>query len=35
MANTDPRGGHSIGEIAGGLAGDVQDLERFSADLNR
>lgn len=39
MANTDPRAapaaGHSIGEIAGGLAGDVQDLVRGELSLAR
>lgn len=39
MANTDPRGAppatHSLGEIAGGLAGDVQDLVRGELALAR
>jgi len=39
MANTDPRGSspaaHSLGEIAGGLAGDVQDLVRGELALAR
>ena len=32
---SDPRGGHSIGEIATGLAGDVQDLVRGELALAR
>lgn len=39
MANADPRGApnatHSLGEIAGGLAGDVQDLVRGELALAR
>ena len=35
MANTDPRPTHSLGEIAGGLAGDVQDLVRGELALAR
>ena len=39
MANTDPRDfaqpAHSLGEIAGGLAGDVQDLVRGELALAR
>jgi len=35
MANTEPRGSHSIGEIASGLAGDVQDLVRGELALAR
>ncbi|RYE86746.1 MAG: phage holin family protein [Hyphomicrobiales bacterium] len=39
MANIDPRGGsqpaHSLGELAGGLAGDVQDLVRGELALAR
>ena len=36
MSNTDPRGGtHSLGEIAGGLASDVQDLVRGELSLAR
>ena len=39
MANTDPRGASqpapSLGEIAGGLAGDVQDLVRGELALAR
>lgn len=39
MANTDPRGAprpaHSIAEVAGGLAGDVQDLVRGELLLAR
>ena len=35
MANTDTRSPHSIGEIASGLAGDVQDLVRGELALAR
>ena len=35
MANTDPRAAHSLGEIAGGLAGDIQDLVRGELALAR
>ena len=35
MANTDPRGSDSIGEIASGLAGDIQDLVRGELALAR
>lgn len=35
MAGADPRGAHSIGEIAGGLASDVQDLVRGELALAR
>ena len=35
MAGADHRGAHSIGEIAGGLAGDVQDLVRGELSLAR
>ncbi|MDN4633926.1 phage holin family protein [Sphingomonas sp. PsM26] len=35
MANPDPQSTHSLGEIAGGLAGDVQDLVRGELALAR
>jgi hypothetical protein len=35
MANTDLRGSDSIGEIASGLAGDIQDLVRGELALAR
>ena len=35
MASSDPRAPHSIGEIATGLAGDVQDLVRGELALAR
>lgn len=35
MASVDPGGGNSIGEIASGLAGDVQDLVRGELALAR
>ena len=35
MAGADPRSAHSIGEIAGGLASDVQDLVRGELALAR
>ena len=35
MASADPREGHSLGDIAGGLAGDVQDLVRGELALAR
>jgi hypothetical protein len=35
MANTDPGTTHSIGEIASGLAGDIQDLVRGELALAR
>lgn len=34
-ARTDVRGAHSLGELAGGLAGDVQDLVRGELKLAR
>ena len=35
MASIDPRPAHTLGEIAGGLAGDVQDLVRGELALAR
>lgn len=35
MASADPRDGHSLSDIAGGLAGDVQDLVRGELALAR
>ena len=35
MAGSNPGGSHSLGEIAGGLAGDVQDLVRGELALAR
>ena len=35
MANADPKAPHSIGEIASGLAGDIQDLVRGELALAR
>ncbi|QQV77944.1 phage holin family protein [Sphingomonas aliaeris] len=35
MSNADPRAPHTLGEIAGGLAGDVQDLVKGELALAR
>ena len=35
MASTDPGGAPTLGELAGGLAGDVQDLVRGELALAR